>query len=345
MKDRARYSFRCDARRSGIRFLLAGLGAVALLSAGCTPTSFLITPVPSNPALEEVVVQRESPWAAQRIAIIELEGVLANQRSRSLLGLSESNPVVEFKERLDAAAADKRVKAVVLRIHSPGGSVTASDLMYQELLRFRERTKKPVIACLMDVAASGGYYVACAADEIHALPTTVTGSIGVIMLTIDVSRTLDYIGVRPNVIKSGSLKDAGSPFREMRDEDRRVFQAMIDQMYERFFHVVARARKNIPEDELRKLCDGRVFFAPEARELGLIDQIGTLEQALHAAKRAAGIESAKVVVVQYGRALSYRPNIYAQSPAAAGGVVNNFFIDIPTWLAGNGPQFLYLWQP
>lgn len=327
------------------RTLLAGVAFVALLATGCAPTSFLITPVPSNPALEEVVVQRESPWASRRVAIIELEGVLTNQRSRSLLGLSGSNPVVEFKERLDAAAADRRVKAVVLRINSPGGSVTASDLMYQELLNFRERTKKPVIACMMDVAASGGYYVACAADEIHALPTTVTGSIGVIMLTIDVSKTLDYIGVRPNIIKSGSMKDAGSPFREMRDEDRKVFQAMIDQMYERFFRVVSHSRKHIAEADLRNLCDGRVFFAQEARELGLVDQIGTLDSALHAAKRAAGIESEKIVVVQYGRAMTYRPNIYAQTPEAPGGVVNNFFIDVPAWLAGNGPQFMYLWQP
>lgn len=326
-----------------IGVLLLGLFEAGVV--GCGPTSFLITPVSANPALEEVVVQRESVWASKRIAIIELEGVLTNQRKRTLLGVSEANPVVEFKERLDAAAADKRVKAVVLRINSPGGGVTASDLMYQEVAAFRERTKKPVIACMMDVAASGGYYVACAADEIYAQPTTVTGSIGVIMITIDVSKGLDYLGIRPNVIKSGALKDAGSPFREMRDEDRKVFQAMIDQMYERFFWVVSKSRKTISEGDLRKLCDGRVFLAKDAKELGLVDQIGSLNDALWAAKRAAGIEHKNVVVVQYGRSMSYRPNVYAQAPQAPAEIVNNFYLDIPSWMTSGGPQFMYLWQP
>ncbi|MBL8878064.1 MAG: signal peptide peptidase SppA [Phycisphaerales bacterium] len=321
------------------------MGVAALFAAGCVPTSFLITPVAASPTLEEFVVQRESIWAAKRIAIIELEGVISNRRSTTLLGLSEPNPVVEFKERLDAAAADDRVKAVVLRINSPGGGVTASDMMYQELLSFRQRTAKPVIACMMDVAASGGYYVACGADEIYAQPTTVTGSVGVIMLTLDVSKGLDYIGVRPNVIKSGAMKDAGSPFREMRDEDRKVFQSMIDQMYERFLNVVARARKSIPPDDLRKLCDGRVFLADDARQLGLIDGVGTLGDAILAAKRAARIERRKVVVVQYGRSLSYRPNIYAHQPAPPGTVVNQFMFDVPSWLAGGGPEFMYLWKP
>lgn len=345
MNGEVAYRRSVSAAFSMARSGMVGLCALALLATGCGPTSFLITPVSASPALEEFVVQRESAWASKRIAIIELEGVISNRRSSTLLGVSEPNPVVEFKERLDAAAADSRVKAVVVRINSPGGGVTASDMMYQELLAFRERTKKPVIACMMDVAASGGYYVACAADEIHAQPTTVTGSVGVIMLTIDVSKGLDYIGIRPNVIKSGALKDAGSPFREMRDEDRKVFQGMIDQMYERFLRVVARSRKNIPADDLRKLCDGRVFLAGEARELGLIDQVGTLGDAIFAAKRAAGIENRKVVVVQYGRSLSYRPNIYAQTSAPSGTVVNQFVVDVPGWLSAGGPEFMYLWKP
>jgi len=139
-----------------------------LLLAGCGPTSFLITPVPARQELTEEVVLRESPWAVQKIALIEVEGVLQNIRSSSLLGTPGENPVSLFAEKLEKAAKDPHVRAVVLRINSPGGGVTATDLMYSELQHFRQRTRKPVIAVMLDLAASGGYYLACGADKIYA---------------------------------------------------------------------------------------------------------------------------------------------------------------------------------
>jgi protease-4 len=306
--------------------------------------SFLVTPVPRARDLVESEVSRESVWATRKIALIDVDGVLRNQRERSLIAPPGENPVSLFKEKLDKAADDDRVKAVVLRINSPGGGVTASDLMYIELQRFKQQTGKPVIASLLDVAASGAYYIACAADQIYAHPTTVTGSIGVIMIAPDFSGTMQKLGVQANIIKSGALKDAGSPFREMTTEDRAVFQQMIDAMYERFLNVVAAARTDIDEPRVRKLADGRVYLAPEAREAGLIDELGTLHDAIRAAKQAAGLGETPVVVVEYARPLAHRPNIYADTtdvPAQ----VNLVNVDLPDWLHGASPQFMYLWAP
>lgn len=311
---------------------------------GCGPTSLLITPVSASQRLVEEVVVRESAWAGKKIALLTVDGLLQNARPASLLGGEGENPVALFKEMLDQAAADEQVKAIVVRINSPGGGVTASDLMYTELRGFREKTHKPTVASLLDVAASGGYYVACAADKIYACPTTVTGSIGVIMMLPDFSGTMQKLGIRANTIKSGALKDAGSPFRELRDEERTLFQAMIDQMYARFLEVVGRSRTNLPAERLRELADGRVYLAPEAKRHGLIDEIGTLEDALAAAKRAAGLENEKILVVRYDRPLKHRPNVYAQNdnPPAQVNLIN---VSLPAWLSDPAPQFLYLWAP
>ena len=323
------------------------LAACALLCgaiAGCAPVSFLITPVPRVQELRESEVARESLWAVDKVALLDLDGVLRNAREPSLFGAAGENPVSLFQEKLDRAARDGRVKAVVVRINSPGGGVTASDLLYSELLRFKEQTGKPVIAALLDTAASGGYYVACAADKIYAQPTTVTGSIGVIMIAPEFSGTMRKLGIQANIIKSAELKDAGSPFREMTEQDRAVFQQMIDALYARFLGVVARARPGLDEGRLRALADGRVFLGPEAKERGLVDELGTLHDAIGAAKAAAGLGDKPVVVVEYARPYLHRPNVYAEAsdvPAQ----VNLVNVELPGWLRSPAPQFLYLWAP
>lgn len=312
--------------------------------AGCGPTSFVITPISIKQELTEDVVLRESPWAVKKVALIDVDGVLQNARSSSLLGAAGENPVSLFKEKLDKAARDADVRAVVLRINSPGGGVTATDLMYNELRRFREQTGKPVIASMLDLAASGGYYLACGADKIYALPTTVTGSIGVIMLAPEFSGTMAKIGVHMNVIKSGEMKDMASMFREMNDKDRAVLQSLIDGMYARFLDVVAQSRKSVDRDSLRGLADGRVYLGNDAKKLGLIDEVGTVTDALAAAKDAAGLASANVKVVEYSRPLSYRPNVYAQSDQPPG-QVNLINVQLPEWLTGPAPQLMYIWAP
>jgi protease-4 len=311
---------------------------------GCGPTSFLVTPVPVSRDLDEHVLIREGPWAYQKIALIDVDGVLRNQREQRLLARAGENPVSLFKEKLDKAAGDKRVKAVVVRINSPGGTVTASDLMYTELRRFREKSGKPVIASLLDVGASGGYYLACAADKIYAHPTTVTGSIGVVMIAPEVSGTMQKLGIRTNVFKSGELKDAGSPFREMNERDRAVFQDIIERMYARFLHVVGQSRSGIDKARLSALADGRVYLAPQAKEHGLVDELGTLHDAIAAAKQIAGVDDEKVLVVQYARPLGHRANVYAHTPESPA-QVNLLNLQLPEWLSSPSPQFLYLWAP
>lgn len=314
------------------------------LLAGCSGTSVLVTIVPSAAELDENVVLRESDFASRKIALLDVDGILHNSREQSLVGTVGEQPVSLLQEKLDAAAADPAVKAVILRINSPGGSVTASDLMYHQIQSFRERTGKPVIAHMMDVAASGGYYIACAADRISAQPTTVTGSIGVIMLTPDFSGTMRKIGLSMNVIKSGTMKDAGSIFREMTEEDRKVFQGLIDAMYERFLGVVSESRCELTKERVRELADGRVYYASDALEAGLIDEIGTLDDAIAEAKSAAGISNRPVVVVEYARSYAYRPNIYATAPVAPA-QMNMVNVDLPSWMKGSAPQFLYMWAP
>jgi protease-4 len=324
---------------------LVFLAALAAALTGCQGTSFLITPVRVTQGLEERVIIRESAWATNKIALIDVDGVLENKRERMVVtGARGENPVALFKEKLDKAARDQRVRAVVVRINSPGGTVTASDLMHTELRNFRARTDKPVVASMLDVAASGGYYLACAADRIFAHPTTITGSIGVVMLLPEFSGTMQKLGIGMRTFKSGDMKDAGSIFREMTPEERAVFQRLIMGMYERFLAVVRQGRPDLPPERLVALADGRVYLGPEAREHGLVDDIGTIQDALLAAKEAAGLADKKVLVVQYGRPLSHRPNVYARGsePAPQVNVVN---LNLPDWLSDPSPRLMYLWAP
>lgn len=337
-------------RRAAVPMLLLSLAAVL---AGCGRTSFLITPVPAQRGLHEFEFQRDSIWAGDKVALVDLDGLITNSNtSIGLLGGMRENPVVRFKEQLDAARRDDQVKAVVLRINSPGGGVTASDLMHTELVRFKQRCGKPVIVSMLDVCASGGYYIASAADRLFAHPTTVTGSIGVIMTTPEFSGLMTKLGVRANVIKSGPLKDAGSPFRPMSDADRAEFQSLVDRMYARFVDVVAAGREPLNVEQVRALADGRVMLGPEAQAAGLVDEVGTLPDAIAAAKHAAGLDDRDVVLVQYGRVFEHKPNIYAQAeqpvqvPAGSGAAeVNVINVDLPSVFGGAQPQFLYLWAP
>ena len=329
------------ARNTPVRVLVACLG-MSLLAAGCMPEGLLVTPVTARREMVEETLIREPGIFPDKVAMIDVSGILLNVREQRFLGEGEQ-PVSLLLEQLDKARADKAVKAVVLRINSPGGSVTAAELMHDEILRFRA-TGKPVIAVMMDVAASGGYYIACACDEIWAHKSTVTGSIGVIAQFLDVTGTMQKIGLAAPAITSGPNKEAGSPFKTMSPEQRAIFQAIVDQMYEGFLKVVQDGRPKMTADRIRELADGRVYLASQALDLGLIDRIGTLPEAFADIKKRT--ESKSLRVVAYQRPLGYKPNYYAETGAAGTGTgnVNLIHIDLPTWLNG-APQFLYLWSP
>lgn len=328
--------------RPGIVGVFAVVAMLALAS-GCGEMAYRIEVIPAERTLSETTLIDEGGLFPAKIALIDVSGVIANHEKRSLLG-SSANPVSVFVEHLDKAAKDSSVKAVLLRINSPGGGVTASDIMYNELLHFKKEKggKCPVVAVMMDVAASGGYYLACGADEIIAQPTTVTGSIGVIMLAPDFSGTLGKIGTEVNAIKSGKMKDAGSPFRKLGLEERVIFQKLINEYYDRFVSVVVAGRPKLDEAKIRELADGRVYSGAQAAELGLVDRVGTLRDAVAELKERIGAK--KVRVVTYTRPAEDRPNIYAQTPA--GPVQMNLFnLQVTESLLNPEPQFLYMWAP
>ncbi|MBN2563544.1 MAG: signal peptide peptidase SppA [Phycisphaerae bacterium] len=307
---------------------------------GCSPVgTFKVTAVPSDQSLEERIVWRDPGWVSDRIAIIDISGILMNAYESGLL--SEGEHAVSLTvEKLNAAAKDKRVKGIVLRINSPGGTVTASDTLYQEIRHFREKTGKPVIAYFQDVAASGAYYVACAADEIIAQRTSVTGSIGVVMQMVDLSGTMAKLGIATDAIKSGPYKDAGSPFRRMEPEEREVFQSLVDGFYQQFLDVVAAGRPALSREKIANLADGRVYVAEQAVEAGLVDRIATFREAIDITKERAGIKSAHVVI--YHRPLDWRPTIYAEAPPVSPRIINLFNINLPS-LWTKRPQFVYIW--
>ncbi|MCF7975572.1 MAG: signal peptide peptidase SppA [Phycisphaerae bacterium] len=324
------------------RFFLISVCVLVLLAAtGCSNQALLIQPVSAKRTLKEQVIQKPTGLARDKVAVIDVDGILTNHAKSGLLGRSD-NPVSLFMEKLARARTDRAVKAVVLRINSPGGTVGATDAMYHALTEFRQQTGKPVIVSMLDLGASGGYYLACGADGIVAQPSCVTGSIGVILQTMSFKGTLDKIGAKAVAIKSGELKAMGSPLKDLEDTERDVLQRIVMSQYNIFLAVVAKARSGIAQDKLRSLADGRVYTAQQALDAGLIDRIGYPEDAIDWAKQRAGLDKCQVVI--YHRPVDYKPNAYAtaMSPLEAGALVN---VGLPHWLSASGPQFLYMWQP
>jgi len=274
-----------------------------------------------------------------KIAIIDVDGLLANRRKGGWMRSGE-NPVSLFIEKLDKAAADRSVKAVVLRLNSPGGTVAASDIMYHHLQEFRRETGKPIIACVLGIGCSGAYYIACGCDGIIAQPSGVVGNIGTVFQTFSVAGTMQKIGVKAVTIKSGELKDTASPLHDLSDEEHKVLQEIIEQFSEQFFQVVRKGRQTIDE---KKLADGRVFTAQQALQQGLIDKIGYLEDGIKWAKEMAGVKKTRVVI--YHRPSSYKPNAYGLASANTNGIGPLVNLELPDWLNAGGAQFLYLWQP
>ena len=305
--------------------------------AGCGSPSFLVTPVKATHDLEEVQLK---PGSGGKIVVIPLDGLLANAQTGGLLEPSE-NPMSLFQQQLDEIADDGKVSAIVLRVNSPGGTVSGSDAMYTILMRFKERYKIPVVVSTQEVCASGAYYISCAADRIVAQPTSVVGSIGVIFETFDASGTMNMIGLKSDAIKSGPHKDMGSPFKPMDPGDRKLMQEMVDEYFARFKDVV-RQHRGIKDADFGMITDGRVFSGKRAVELGLADQTGLLDDAINVAKELSGKPKAKVVT--YRRPYSYSGSIYAASsiPQPKANVVQ---LQLPGERSLLPTGFYYLWQP
>ncbi|HEV7734917.1 MAG TPA: signal peptide peptidase SppA [Candidatus Binatia bacterium] len=289
--------------------------------------------------LEETTVEGQG---RAKILLLDVTGTISDEPSSRAFGLVEEESTVgRVEAALAKAADDDRVKAVVLRVNSPGGGVTASDDIHMQLLRFKREQQIPVIAALGDTAASGGYYVACAADRIVAHPTTVTGSIGVILLSLDIEGLMAKIGVRNETYKAGEHKDLLSPLRAATPEERHIVQRVLDHMHERFIAVVRAGRPGLDVARLPEITDGRIFDATQAQALGLVDDIGSVHDAIELAKRAAGLTEARVV--RYARRGETAETIAARSGGGAT-QVNLLAVDLGA-LQPSSPRFMYLWAP
>ena len=321
--------------------ILVLFGLMSYLS-GCGGMRLIIDVVPAVDGLTETVVL-EDPGAesSDKIALIQITGMIADADRPGLLTKGE-NPVSRLVESLHKAAKDSKIKAIVLRINSPGGTVTASDVVYREIQHFKRTTKKPVVVLMSDLATSGGYYIACAGDEIIAHPTTITGSIGVIIQTFNFSEGMRRIGIKADAITSGPNKAAGSPFEPMPAEHRALLQGLVDEFYANFVAIVTESRPNLSPADLKWITDGRVVTGRRAAEVGLIDSTGDLRDAFEAAKRRAGLTAAKLV--KYHRPLEYVGSAYARSPAA-NPQINLLQLNLNAGPLLEQSGFYYLWDP
>lgn len=266
---------------------------IVLAAAGCAVrVDFL-----GESRMQEVLLLKST--AREKVLVVDVEGMISSMEPGSVFN-REGDVLSRVYSRLQMAAEDKLVRGIILRLDTPGGDVTSSDILYREVLKFRKKTGLPVVALMMGVAASGGYYVASACDAIIAHPSTITGSIGVISLFPDVEGLLSKVGVQVQVIKSGDLKDAGSPFRNLSEQEQRLFQGIIDELYERFLEVIYERRQEaLSLEEIRQLADGRVYTASQALKLKLIDEVGYFDEALARVLSLAKVPSARVVAYTY----------------------------------------------
>ncbi len=334
--------------RSAVLFLVCG---VSILASGCVvvPLGDLLRPAPLQ---EQVIIQGEGFLSQDKIALIEVDGLITGEESLGLLS-SQENTVAEVKARLNRARSDPEVRGVVLRVSSPGGEVTACDVIHNEIVAFKEATKIPVVAAIVDEGASGGYYVACAADSIHSHPTAIVGSIGVMLQTFSVEGLFQKIGVEALAIKSAEKKDILSPFRARSAEEKAVLQRVIDDLYERFLEVASSRPGGLDRDAVRPLADGRVFSGREALKLKLVDRVGYLREAIEDVEKRSGI-ARRPTVVRYGRGLRSGASLYslAGEPPSADSLPAPLLASSGGGIqlslkAGSLPRsrFLYLWDP
>lgn len=311
------------------------IAALALLGSACITVEL---PVGGRGELQETVVAGER---GPKLLLLDVGGVLSEDEQSGSFGLGgRESSVARVREQLERARDDDEIRGLLLRINSPGGTVTASDILYREVLRFKQETELPVVAACMGMCASGGYYLAVAADRIWAHPTAVTGSIGVIFSGLSLAGLMEKLGVEDQTLKSGSFKDAGSPLRRMTDAERAQLQSVIDDFYARFLEVVGKGRPQLASEELARLADGRIFSARQAKAAGLVDELGYLEEVVDDLEQRAGLEKARVVV--YHRPRERRENLYSVSVADSSRARSR---SAALNALQRGPSFLYLWWP
>jgi len=312
--------------------------ALAFLLTGCSITMPLI---PRPEPLREQVIEGKG---TAKILLMDITGFISERDKESgLLGSSSPSIMSQVRETLQKAEDDTAIDGVIVRINSPGGTITASDIIHHDIVRFKDRRKVPVYACIMSIGTSGGYYIAAATDNITAHPTSITGSFAVMMMTMNIEGLMNKIGVSELTIKSGDKKDLLSPFRPATPEEKQIVQTIINQFHKKFVDtIIARLGNTLSRKDIELLADGRIYSSEQALTAKLIDRVGYLDDVITEMKKKIGVKDAKVITYYYPG--SYKGTIYANSAAESprgmgifsGG--NSF-----DWLGET--QFLYLWRP
>ncbi|MEL7474246.1 MAG: signal peptide peptidase SppA [Planctomycetota bacterium] len=343
-------------RSRRLDWLAAPLLLCLPLLAGCSGMSVTFAFGPPDLSLKSVTVAQDAgaTSASPVVAQIDLDGIIADRESFALLGPGE-NPVNELVVRLAQAAGDDDVRAIVLRINSPGGTVAASDLLYEEIRHFRASTEKPVVVSMGEVAASGGYYAALAADEIVAQPATITGSIGVIVPTINVSGGLSRLGIDSRSLTSGPNKDLANPLEPRDPAHEAILQGIVDEFYVTFRNRVIERRPGLDASRIDELTDGRVVTGAQAHRAGLVDHTGDVRVAFERAKSLAGLGPSRLVKLLYDESnrprSPYSPTASAPTPATK---TSNVHINQGIQLNAGAtswstrelrPMAYYLWLP
>jgi protease-4 len=283
--------------------------------------------------------------ATEKILLVNVGGIISDFPEFDLMR-TKPNIVQEIVSQLKLAENDPRVKAVILKINSPGGSATASDIIYNEITGFKARTGRPVVVCMMDIAVSGAYYISLPADKIYAHPTSVTGSVGAVFINPNISGLMGKLGIDVDVNKSGKNKDMCSWFRRPSSEETQIMNGLIKCIGDRFVELTVKHRKLTPESK-ELTATARVFTAPQAKDIGLIDEIGYFNDALNCAKKLGKApDNARLVV--YRRTEYPNDNIYNISTGGAAGSEPKYSLmrlGVLEDAAEIRPGFYYMWLP
>jgi protease-4 len=322
-----------------VRTYIIMLTVVVLITGGCAAPKLNLFMDETEPLREYTLEGMEKG----KVLVIPVEGIISDAPERKFLRPKPSM-VQEIVSQLRLAEKDKEIKAVLLKINSPGGSTTASDLLYHEIMEFKNRTQAKVVVSMMNLATSGGYYIALPADHIMAHPTTVTGSIGVILLYPRVTGLMKKIGLDIEVNKSGKNKDMASPFRKITAEERRIFQGITEDLGNRFLDLVMKHR-DLDTKAVENIASARVYLSKDALNLGLVDEIGYLSDALLKSKILADLpKDAKVVV--YRRTKYPDDNVYNTKTSFQGiQRISLIDLDMAETLSDMHTGFYYLWMP
>ena len=329
-------AWKMDGRLITNKLLILSV-VLAVSLAGC---SINIPLMAKTGPLEEYVIEGKG---AAKILLMDITGLISGrEKERLLSGQASPSLVSQIREALQKAQRDTAISGVIIRINSPGGTITASDIIHHEILRFKNQRKIPVYSCIMSIGASGGYYVATATDHIAAHPTSITGSLAVMMMTMNIEGLMGKIGVRELTIKSGEKKDILSPFRPATAEEKQIVQTIIDQFHRRFVdRIVARSGNTLNRTEVESLADGRIYSSQQALDAKLIDRVGYLDDVVADMKKKIGVTDARIV--RYSYPGNYKGTIYSSSTAESSRSAEILS-------AGSGfdwfgeTQFLYLWR-